>query len=145
MRDHSWQRAAGGRQQDAGADQPAFGCLLPAASRQLFRRRGRTYAGVIIYLVGFAVLLVIVWHSYLAAAIEAAKHADIRGKKYLQAVAQLMLSVVLVYLLAGLILVFRLGRFFFPRPGAGPKRSRTTYVDAWSEAGKRMDEKKAEE
>src|SRR5271170_3534139 len=97
-------------------------------------RQARTYVRVIVYLLGFVVLLLVVWHSYLAPAIDAAQHADIKGKKTLQAVSQLMLALVLVYLLIGLILVFRVGRFFFPRPGPGPQRTKTKFVDAWTEA-----------
>ena len=50
--------------------------------------------------------------------------------------ARLLLSVILVILLAGVLLTFRIGRLFFPR--ARPPRTSTTYVDAWSESAKRM-------
>ena len=44
---------------------------------------------------------------------------------------------VLFVLFAGLLLSFRVGRFFFPRPTPAPRR-RTEYVDAWVESGRRM-------
>ena len=47
----------------------------------------------------------------------------------------LLFALVLVILISGLILTFRIGRFFFPRP-SGP-RVQTKHVDAWAEAGKR--------
>jgi hypothetical protein len=114
---------------------------MPAQPPPAIRRRARTYAGMVIYSAGFVLLLLVVWHSYLAPAIDAAKHADFKGKQTLQAVSWLMLSVVLAYLLMGWVLVFRIGRFFFPRPGPGPKRTQTKYIDVWAEAGKRMKEK----
>jgi hypothetical protein len=109
------------------------------------RRRGRTYVAVVVYLLGFAVLLWVVWNWYLRAALDAAQHADPKGKFLLKAVSELILAVVLTCLLGGLILVFRVGRFFVPRPGPGPKRTSTKYIDAWSEAGKRLEQKKDEE
>jgi len=41
-------------------------------------------------------------------------------------------------LFVGLMMTFRIGRFFFPRPG-NSARVKTTYVDAWTEAGRRLD------
>ena len=39
-------------------------------------------------------------------------------------------------LFGGLLIAFRIGRFFIPRPVAG--RKKTEYVDAWAESGRRM-------
>jgi hypothetical protein len=106
-------------------------------------RPGGALAGVIVYLVGFTLLMLAMLHWFFGPAAAAMKGADLAGRKQLGAVAWLMLSITIVYLIAGLFLVFRIGRFFFPRPRA--PRVRTPHVDIWSEAGKRLDEKKMEE
>jgi hypothetical protein len=106
-------------------------------------RHALSYIPVIAYLSGFMVLLLLMNHYFLTPATAAARDATPEGKRKLQAVAWLMLSVTLVYLLIGLMLTFRIGRFFFPRP-TNP-RVRTPHVDIWAEAGKRLDEKDAEE
>ena len=51
-------------------------------------------------------------------------------------------GVILVILVAGLILTFRVGRMFFPR-ATGP-RTRTKYVDVWAESGRRLEVPKEE-
>ncbi len=56
----------------------------------------------------------------------------------LKAEAMLLLSILLVMLLSGLVLTFKVHRFFLPKPRA-PK-VQTKYVDAWAEAGRRIDE-----
>lgn len=91
---------------------------------------------MIAFLVGFAVLILMVTYWYLFPAMSAARHARPEQKQQLVATARLMLSVVLVLLVAGLLLAFRVGRFFLPRRRypAAP----TPHVDAWAEAGKRL-------
>jgi len=74
--------------------------------------------------------------DFVAPVADAQVGADPMQKKHLAAIAWLMLSVLLTYLLLGLILVFRVGRFFFPR--ATPPRVKTAHIDAWAEAGKRL-------
>jgi hypothetical protein len=101
-------------------------------------RRGVAYWGVVIYLLGFAALALVFLHYYLLPAYRASQHADIHARRQIGAVSALMLSVFLIYLLCGVILTFRVGRFFFPRPGS--KRVTTTYIDAWKEAGRRLNE-----
>ena len=98
--------------------------------------QGRTYWAVLAFLIGFAILLVGVCSYYLVPAMDAAQHATPKEKRTLMAVSRLMLFVVLFVVFAGLLLTFRVGRFFFPRKSA--PRTHTDYVDAWSEAGKRM-------
>jgi hypothetical protein len=105
-------------------------------------RPNRTYAGVVGFLVGFTVLLLVVCHYYLLPAIDAAKSATQPAQKYLAADAALLLAILLVILVSGLILTFRIGWFFFPRK-SGP-RTKTRYVDAWAEAGKRVRERDGE-
>ena len=99
-------------------------------------RPARTYWAVLVYLVAFAVLLVVVMKWYLIPALQAAQHAQPEDRKRLAATALLVMVVVLFVLGAGLVLTFRVGRFFFPRPVA--PRKRTEYVDAWAESAKRM-------
>jgi len=97
---------------------------------------GRTYWGVVVFLLAFAVLVAVVTSYYLAPAMDAAKDATVKEKRTLVAYSRLLLTVVLFVLFAGLILTFRVGRFFLPRKS--PPRTQTKYVDAWAEAGKRM-------
>ena len=97
----------------------------------------------LVFLIGFAVLLVFISYWYLFPALEAARDATRVEKKGLAAHARLLLAVVLFILFAGLVLTFRIGRFFFPR--ATPRRHRTEYVDAWAESGRRIDLKSAED
>ena len=67
---------------------------------------------------------------------EGAQRATPQEKKQLAAFARLMLAVVLFVLFAGLLIAFRIGRFFIPRPLPG--RNKTEYADAWAESGRRM-------
>ena len=103
-------------------------------------RRGRTHWAVLAFLAGFAVFIVFLSTYYLLPALEAFVQAhragDQTGKKAISATSALLLSVILIILLSGLILTFRVGRFFFPRQS--PPRTRTKYVDIWAESGKRM-------
>jgi len=101
----------------------------------IFRWASRMLWGMIFYLIGFILLLLLVLHRFIIPAAAAANSADPRGRHIVGAFAWLVMALVLVYALAGLILVFRVGRFFFPRPRG--QRTTTKYVDAWTEAGKR--------
>jgi len=93
---------------------------------------------VAVYLAGFAVLLLVELHFFIEPAIRASHGSDPLGKQKLQAVAWLMFSILLFYLIAGLMLVFRVGRFFFPRQDLAGQRVRTQQMDIWAEAGKRL-------
>ena len=105
------------------------------------RRRVRTPWAVLAFLAAFAVGIVFLSTYYLLPALEAFTQAhragDQTGKKAISATSALLLSVILIILLAGLVLTFRVGRFFFPRQT--PPRTRTKYVDIWAESGKRME------
>jgi uncharacterized BrkB/YihY/UPF0761 family membrane protein len=107
------------------------------------RRRGRSVWPFVIFLGFFAILLTIVSRWYLLPALDAFNHADARGRKLLAVHALLVMSLVLFILVVSMILIFRVGRFFFP----GPPRVKTItkYTDAWAEAGKRLETKKDEE
>jgi Trk-type K+ transport system membrane component len=101
----------------------------------------RLLVAIVLYLSGFAGVLMLVCWLYLFPAIRAAasaiEHHDPRQKKELAATASLVLVVVLFVLFAGLLLAFRMGRFFFPRPQP-PRAKPTEYSDAWEESGRRM-------
>ena len=89
------------------------------------------------FLVGFAILIVIVSHYYLLPAMEAARGADLSGRRQLSAFSTLLLAVVLFVLLVGLGMTFRVHRLFFPRP-MPPPPPRTQHVDAWAESARRV-------
>ena len=102
--------------------------------------RNRILLALVIYLLGFGVLLITVCRGFLFPAMIAAANAkaamDTKAQHRLQGTALLILLCTLFVLFAGLLMVFRIGRFFFPRPPA--PRSKTDYVDAWAESGRRM-------
>ena len=87
-------------------------------------------------MIGSAVLIVVISKWYLLPALEAAKNAAPGEKKALAAHARLLLSVVLFILIAGILLTFRFGRFFFPRQRE--PAGTTRYPDAWEESGRRI-------
>lgn len=100
------------------------------------RDRRRTYAAVLVYLLGFGALLVILLKLYLLPAMSAAKNATPRERQVLAVNSRLMLAVVLFVLLALLLMTFRIGRFFMPR-GRTPSKP-TQYPDAWKESARRV-------
>jgi hypothetical protein len=95
------------------------------------------YWAALAFLLGFTIFLVFLSRYYLLPALDAVRHTNVPGRKELRAWSTLLLAIVLFILLVGLILTFRVGRFFLPRPPA--KRVRTKYVDAWAESGKRLE------
>jgi hypothetical protein len=109
---------------------------MPARPAIFPRRAGRTPWAVLLFLMGFAVLLVFISFSYLFPAIEAASSADPKQKRHLAAYSWLLMSLVLFILFVGLMMTFRFGRFFFPR--STPPPAKTKYVDAWAESAKRI-------
>ena len=84
----------------------------------------------------FCILLVMVTRVYLLGALADFSGADARGRKLIAVHALLMMSAVLAVLGLSWILIFRIGRYFFPR--GGMREPKTKYTDAWTEAGKRM-------
>ena len=100
------------------------------------RRPARIILAVVIYLVCFGLLLLLVSKTYLIPAIIAKQGATPQQKKLLEASSLLVMAVLLFVLLMGLLIAFRVGRFFFPRRREPMKP--TQYVDAWKEAGRRM-------
>ncbi|MGD0464388.1 MAG: hypothetical protein ABSB74_18040 [Tepidisphaeraceae bacterium] len=84
----------------------------------------------------FCILLVLVTRVYLLRALADFNGADERGRKLIALHALLLMSLLLVILGLSLILIFRIGRYFFPQRSKTPDK--TKYTDAWAEAGKRM-------
>lgn len=95
------------------------------------------YARVIAFLLGFTVLLIFVSYFYLFPALRARQTATEPERRVLAAHALLLMAVLLFILLMGLILTFRLGRFFLPRRRSSIRP--TIYPDAWAEAGRRIE------
>ena len=108
-----------------------------------YQRPWRTPWALMVYLLSFGILVAIISHYYLIPALQAAANASPRERRLLSANSLLLMAVVLFILGVGLLLTFRVGRFFFPRQGE--KRTQTRYIDAWAEAGRRLDEKTPED
>lgn len=100
-------------------------------------RRAATPWAALCFLGFFALLIAFVAHYYLVPAMSAKQAATQPATDLLRAQAALLLTVLLVMLLSGLVLTFKVHRFFLPRKGQ--PRVRTKYVDAWAEAGKRAE------
>ena len=92
---------------------------------------------MVAYLLGFAILITFVAWYYLIPALEAATNATPPQRQQLSAYALLLMAVVLLIVLVGILLTFRVSRYFFPRPPHAPGE-RTKYVDAWAESARRI-------
>jgi hypothetical protein len=90
---------------------------------------------MVVFLAGFAALIVLVSHYFLIPALLASRDATPQEKRHIQAFATLLLTVVLFILGVCLVLMLRVKRFFI---SATQSRQKTEYVDAWAEAGKRI-------
>jgi cytochrome b561 len=99
-------------------------------------RSGRALVAVLIYLIGFLALLIVVARVYLVPAVKASKSADPAARRLMSGQALLLMTVMLLLLLMGLLITFRIGRFF--RPRTTPRAKPTEYVDAWSESARRL-------
>jgi hypothetical protein len=106
-------------------------------------RSGRTLVGVIGFFVLFTILLLMVYKFYTIPWIAEAKHASKSHLRKMSAEALLLMCVLLAILFSGLLVTFRISRFFVSPPGG--KRSQTKVVDAWSEAGRRMEDRPTED
>ena len=107
--------------------------MLP---RPATSRIGMGYARVLAFLLGFAGLFLFIARYYLIPATEAFGQADAKQQRVLAAHSRLLLAILLIILLSGLVLTFRVGRFFFPRPRQPMKPTR--YPDAYAEAARRI-------
>jgi hypothetical protein len=113
-----------------------------ASGQRKSRYTGRTIFAALCFLLLFTILLTAVSHYYVMPGLELAKNLDRPARRKLAANAMLVLMLMLTLLVVGLLITFRISRFFFPRPTA--PRARTKVVDAWAEAGKRL-EKQSEQ
>ncbi len=96
------------------------------------------------FLIGFAILLAVTVFVYLIPAIEAARSADESGRKALSAYSSLLLAVVLFVIGVGLMLTFRVHRFFFPSRYVKPTKG-YPQQSAWEISGERVYTPTAEE
>ena len=92
---------------------------------------------MVAYLLGFAVLITFIAWYYLIPALDAATDASPRQRQQLSAYSLLLMAVVLLIVFVGIVLTFRVSRYFFPRPQGG--RTQTKYIDAWAESAKRLE------
>jgi peptidoglycan biosynthesis protein MviN/MurJ (putative lipid II flippase) len=101
-------------------------------------RSGAIRWSALVFLLVFSVLLIAVASYVLVPGFEAIQDQKLtpEEKRSLQAWYRLLMFILLFILFAGLVLTFRFGRLFFPRP-TGP-RTETQYVDAWAESARRM-------
>lgn len=99
-------------------------------------RPARSYLPLIIFMAGFVFLMWFVADQFLVPGLEAAKDATPRQKRQLMAYSRLLMAIVLLVVCVSMLLLFRVRRFFFPPFPS--KRQKTEYVDAWAEAGKRI-------
>ncbi|MDB5298139.1 MAG: hypothetical protein JWO31_4122 [Phycisphaerales bacterium] len=116
----------------------------PPAPLHARRRSGRVLLRVVLFLCAFGLVLLAVAQLYLLPAVHAARDADAAQRRQLATSASLVLFVVLFVLFAGYLLTFRVGRYFFPKPPAARPKP-TKYVDAWAEAGRRLQPAEDEE
>ena len=115
-----------------GGELRVAGCELRVGRR----RRGRSVWAFVGFLALFCILLVMVTKVYLLRALADFNGADEKGRRLIGLHALLLMSVILAILGLSLMLIFRVGRYFFPRNRE--KLGKTEYTDAWSEAGKRI-------
>lgn len=92
---------------------------------------------VLAFLSAFALILVMVGWFYLIPAADAMQRADATQRIWIRDTSIALMAIVLLILGGILVVSFRVGRFF--QPGPTPPRTRTRYIDAWTESGKRME------
>ncbi len=101
------------------------------------QRAVRLVAASVGFLIGATLIIVFVIRGYLQPAYEAWSKADPQQRSLLSASSTLLMAVVLVLLLLLLIAAFGVRRFFhFGQHSM--HRSKTPYIDAWSESARRM-------
>ena len=98
---------------------------------------------MIVFLAGSTVLIVLVSHHFLIPAMLVSHEATPQEKRHIQAMATLLLTVVLFILGVGIVLMLRIKRYFVGSPA--PARQKTEYIDAWAEAGKRAKSESADQ
>jgi uncharacterized membrane protein YhaH (DUF805 family) len=83
----------------------------PAYLRRALRR---PFWATVAFLLAFIALLLLICRFYMQPAVVAAHVADEPGRRQLSAVSMLLLAILLVMLIVGLMLTFRVHRFFLP-------------------------------
>jgi uncharacterized integral membrane protein len=73
----------------------------------------RSFWATLAYLIAFAALLLLVLHLYMQPAVAAAHVATPAERQRLSAISILLLSILLTMLIAGLLMTFRVHRFFY--------------------------------
>ena len=109
---------------------------MAASPTGIPHRLRRSLWASVAFLGGFGALIVIVANYFLIPAADAARTADVAGKRQLSAVATLLLAILLFIMLIGLLMTFRIRRFFQPPETAA--RTKTEHIDAWAESARRM-------
>ena len=100
-------------------------------------RSGRIHWATFVFLIVFTILVIVVARYTLVPGLDAvSRQPTTQESRTLVAWYRLLLFVLLFILFAGIVLTFRFGRLFFPRPTE--PRSKTQYTDAWAESGRRM-------
>jgi peptidoglycan biosynthesis protein MviN/MurJ (putative lipid II flippase) len=109
------------------------------------RPRGAIRWSTLVFLIVFTILLIVITSYVLVPGLQAIQDPKLtpEEKRSLQAWYRLLLFVLLFILFAGVVLTYRFGRLFFPRPTA--PRTQTQYVDAWAESARRMQVPDADE
>ncbi len=100
------------------------------------RPRGRAIWSLIAFLTVFLFIIALLVWQFLLPALHALSTASEQERRQIGAYSALLLMVVLFVLFVLLIAAFRVRRYFVPRRIDRP--TKTQYVDAWEEAGKRM-------
>lgn len=101
------------------------------------KRLGRIHWGTFVFLILFVILLVVVARYALVPGLAAIEgNPTTKESNAIVAWYRLVLFVLLFILFVGIVLTYRFGRLFFPRPTE--PRTKTQYTDAWAESGKRM-------
>lgn len=106
-------------------------------------RLTRLLAASSAFMIGAAAVIWLAWRLYLLPAYIAWRDASPQQRNLLSASSMLLLALVLIVLLLLLLAAFGVRRFFFRSPLSG--RSKTDYVDAWEESGRRMRQPQDEE
>jgi hypothetical protein len=109
-------------------------------ARSHSHRGGAARWSALVFLFCFTLLLIGVASFVLVPAFDKIDDATALSdpeKRKIVAYSRLLLLVLLFILFAGLVLTFRFGRLFFPRPAT--PRTKTQYVDAWAESAKRIE------
>jgi H+/Cl- antiporter ClcA len=105
------------------------------------KRLRRTLWAAMAFLVGFVIFITVLSHYFLIPGLEAARGASSGERRQLSAYAMLLMVLALLIVVVGILLTFRVRRFFLPKSSHGP----TQYVDAWAESAARFKDSSEEE